>query len=104
MLVVVSHSFTLTGHLSEPLVAESGYQLSLGIAAVIGFFGLSGWLLAGSRQRTPTLPFLRNRALRIYPAYWIAIVFTAAVAVAFGGTLDSALGYVGSNLTIFVAW
>ena len=65
LLVVVSHSFVLTGHL-EPLVAETG-QLSLGFAAVLGFFGLSGWLLAGSRLRTTPLPFLRNRALRIYP-------------------------------------
>ena len=98
LLVVVSHSFVLTGHL-EPLVAETG-QLSLGFAAVLGFFGLSGWLLAGSRLRTTPLPFLRNRALRIYPAYWIAILFTAAVAVAFGGTLEHALHFVGSNLTI----
>jgi peptidoglycan/LPS O-acetylase OafA/YrhL len=93
----------LSGSGLEPLVAESGYQLSLGFAAVIAFFGLSGWLLTGSRERNGLLPFLRNRALRVFPAYWIALVFGALVAIAFGAQVPTAAGYVASNVTILLA-
>ena len=102
LLVIFSHSFVLSGHISEPLVAESGDQVSLGFVAVLGFFGLSGWLLVGSRQRTRTPAFLRNRALRIFPAYWVALMFGALVSLAQGATLDAAVGYVASNLTILM--
>jgi peptidoglycan/LPS O-acetylase OafA/YrhL len=101
LLVVVSHSFALAGQ-NEPLVVETGH-VSLGLVAVYGFFGLSGYLLTRSRETTAVLPFLRNRALRILPGYWAALAFGAiAAAVAAGmvgqriGATDM-IGYVGSN-------
>lgn len=100
LTVVISHSFAVTGHL-EPLVAESG-QLSVGFLAVVGFFGLSGWLLAQSRRRNDRAAFLRNRILRVYPAYWLALVLGAAVAVAFGSSAWEGLAYVATNVSIVV--
>lgn len=100
LTVIVSHSFALTGHV-EPLVAETG-QTSLGFLAVLGFFGLSGWLLAQSRERNSLAEFVRNRALRIYPAYWVALLFGGAVAFAYGSSATEAISYVATNLTILL--
>jgi peptidoglycan/LPS O-acetylase OafA/YrhL len=104
LMVVTSHSFSLTGF-NEPLVLETG-QVSLGLIAVYGFFGLSGYLLTRSRGRTPSLPFLWNRALRILPGYWVALVFGAVAATVatwlVGQQLSTAdtIGYVVSNLAL----
>ena len=101
ILVVVSHSFALSGE-NEPLVLETG-QVSLGLVAVYGFFGLSGYLLTRSRETTPVLPFLWNRALRILPGYWAALAFgaiAAAIAAWMVGQrlgIGDMVGYVASN-------
>ena len=100
LTVIVSHSFALTGQV-EPLVAETG-QTSLGFLAVLGFFGLSGWLLAQSRERNSLAAFVRNRVLRIYPAYWLALLFGASVALAYGSTATEVVAYVATNLTILL--
>jgi peptidoglycan/LPS O-acetylase OafA/YrhL len=99
LLVVVSHSFGLTGR-PEPLVLETGGQVSIGILAVIGFFGLSGWLIVESRRRNSLVDFTRNRALRILPAYWLALALGAGAGVALGATTGGALEYVATNLPI----
>ena len=103
-MVLTSHAFSLTG-LNEPLVIETG-QVSLGLLAVYGFFGLSGYLLTRSREQTPSIPFLWNRALRILPGYWIALVFGAGAATVaawmVGQRLSAAdaIGYVVSNIAL----
>ena len=104
LMVVASHSFTMAG-LTEPLVAETG-QVSLGLLAVYGFFGLSGYLLTISRQRTSTTDFLWNRALRILPGYWLALVFGAMAATLAAAIIGQRLGtadavaYVVSNVAL----
>lgn len=80
LVVLVSHSFLIGGYSAEPLVRESGNTVSLGIVAVLGFFTLSGFLLARSRERTSVGPFLRNRALRIFPGYWLSLLYVVVVA------------------------
>jgi peptidoglycan/LPS O-acetylase OafA/YrhL len=99
-LVIVSHSVALAGLGLEPLVAETG--ASLGFLAVMAFFTLSGFLLARSRERTDVVPFVRNRLLRIMPGYWLALIFGAVVAIAFGASLKSATDYVTSNLGLLI--
>ncbi len=99
-LVIVSHSVGLAGLGLEPLVAETG--ASLGFLAVIAFFTLSGFLLARSRERTDVVPFVRNRLLRIMPGYWLALIFGAVVALAFGASLNGATDYVTSNLSLLI--
>lgn len=107
LTVVVSHSVARGGFGLEPLVVESHGHVSLGFLAVIGFFTLSGFLLARSRERTPLLAFIRNRCLRILPGYWVALLFGALVAAPLGAALagdrvelEAALQYVVSNVAL----
>ena len=107
LTVVVSHSVARGGFGLEPLVQESQGHVSLGFAAVIGFFAISGFLLARSRERTPLLAFVRNRGLRILPGYWVALLFGALVAAPLGAALagnrvelGTALQYLASNVAL----
>ena len=89
--VLVSHSFPLAG-LPEPTFAGT----TLGGWAVIGFFSISGYLITGSRWRTPFGSYLVHRILRIFPAFLVCLVVTAFAfaPVAFfveRGTLDGFL-------------
>jgi len=43
------------------------------------FFALSGFLVAGSSLRVAPPAFLINRALRIFPALWVAVLLAALV-------------------------
>ena len=75
-MVLLSHSFALsTGTWqAEPLVNIIG--MSLGSIAVDIFFVVSGFLVTGSMlSRKSVYAFLWARALRIYPALLIAILF-----------------------------
>ena len=65
-LVLVSHSWPLTGTKGEPLERFAGF--SLGHLGVDIFFVVSGFLVMGSLLARPLGAFLRARALRIFPA------------------------------------
>jgi peptidoglycan/LPS O-acetylase OafA/YrhL len=97
LVVVVSHSFGLTG-LQEPLVNETE-RFSLGFVAVICFFALSGWLLAASRERNTVHRFVENRARRILPGYGLALAVGGLVVAGAGG---DAIGYVTAHWSIIV--
>ncbi|WP_344691613.1 acyltransferase, partial [Microbacterium esteraromaticum] len=75
--VIVSHSWPLNGHGDEP--AGPGAFNSLGSWAVAGFFVISGYLIAGSRDHSKLGPFLLRRLLRIYPAFIVVLAVTAFV-------------------------
>lgn len=94
--VVVHHVWILDG--GARLGAEGGagaifLNLSLGVTL---FFALSGFLLyrpfaaaIARRERHPGIrSYLRNRALRILPAYWV-ILFVTAFVLQTAGTRDS---------------
>ena len=87
LVVVASHCVTVGGYGPEPLLELTHGRASLGLLAVIAFFALSGFLLAGSRERTSIAVFLRNRALRILPGYWLALGFTMLVAIPIAATM-----------------
>jgi len=72
--VLVSHSFALTGRV-EPRLAG----LTLGTWAVLGFFAVSGYLVTGSGLSLSAGRFVWHRTLRIFPAYWVALLVTAFV-------------------------
>jgi peptidoglycan/LPS O-acetylase OafA/YrhL len=68
LCVVIAHSY------------YGGISIStttLGSIAVYGFFGISGFLIAGSADHNGTLRYLWQRFLRIFPAYWVCLVLTA---------------------------
>lgn len=87
-LVVVFHAATLaTGH-SHRLLQ------SLALEGIAIFFVLSGFLLYGPfvrarlHDRLPSIrAYARRRAIRIVPAYWIALTFALVVAGATSITL-----------------
>ena len=75
-LVLVSHSFALTG-LPEPQLFP-GY--SLGRVGVNVFFALSGYLIFQSLARDPhLLRFLAKRSLRIFPGLAVMLLITACL-------------------------
>ena len=77
-LVLVSHSYTLTGRGAEPSLFA--YE-TLGGLAVAVFFIISGFLVTASWERSPGVTaFVRNRALRIMPAL-IGVVTLCALVV-----------------------
>ncbi len=73
--VVFSHALTLGGFGSEVI----GDKTTLGTAAVYGFFGISGFLIAGSATRNHVGRYLWQRCLRILPAFWVCLIVTAGV-------------------------
>jgi peptidoglycan/LPS O-acetylase OafA/YrhL len=75
--VIVHHGFVLAGH-SDPIGRRTGGVVDLGILAVLGFFVLSGLLIARSADRTSTPRFLWHRVLRIMPGFWICLLVVAA--------------------------
>jgi peptidoglycan/LPS O-acetylase OafA/YrhL len=75
MLVIVSHAITLGGFGSEDILNKT----TLGTLAVYGFFGISGYLIAGSAAHNRVGRYLWQRFLRIVPAFWACLIITAAV-------------------------
>jgi peptidoglycan/LPS O-acetylase OafA/YrhL len=76
VLVVYSHSFALLagGDHSEPLFVWTDGQITWGGLAVDVFFIISGYLITASWTRSATpRAFFRNRGLRIYPGFAVAI-------------------------------
>jgi hypothetical protein len=79
LLVLLFHTAAITGNLNN-LSGATNWLLSRGEIAVPIFFALSGlllyrpWVQATLEPRqTPSVHrYLRKRALRILPAYWVA--------------------------------
>lgn len=77
--VIAAHAWPLGFGRMPPLHEATGGQVDLGLLAVFGFFGLSGFLITASALRLSFTRFLWHRALRIYPAFWVALALTALV-------------------------
>lgn len=110
-LVIVAHSAPLVGFnagiLGIPVPERIG---TLGEWAVNMFFCISGFLIAHSAQRGTISGYVKRRALRIFPGYWVSILFVvflcAPIAVATGHTaepysLKGAGGYIIHNFDLF---
>ena len=77
-LVILTHLFVVEGkHFAEPLLPRTAFY---GMFGVDIFFVLSGFVMLETAGGKSAARFLWNRALRIYPAYWVA---TSAVLLAF---------------------
>lgn len=77
--VIVDHAFPLGGFGHDPFFDLTRGQASLGTIAVAGFFAISGYLIAKSGLTADVLQFMWRRILRIFPAYWLVLLFTAFV-------------------------
>lgn len=102
--VIVSHASPLGGFGHDPSIAGQ----ALGTWAVMGFFAISGYLIASSRSHTALGEFFVRRALRVYPGFAVCLLAVAFVfaplSVALGTgsysgsySLTSAVGYVTHN-------
>lgn len=80
-LVIVSHAYPIGGFGPDPALGDLG----LGSLAVGGFFAISGYLITKSRFQTGFRKFAIRRALRIFPGYWVCLIFTAFVAAGLAG-------------------
>ncbi len=64
----------------------AGGKATWGALAVFGFFGISGYLIAASATRNTLGRFLWQRALRIFPGYWVCLAVTVFLFGAIGFT------------------
>ncbi len=71
--VLLSHAWSFGWFGAEPTVHETTFAT----IAVYGFFGISGYLIAGSALRNRPGRYLWQRCLRILPGYWVALIVTA---------------------------
>jgi peptidoglycan/LPS O-acetylase OafA/YrhL len=78
-LVVCGHAISFGGYGGDTLMDLTRGQVSLARASVDVFFALSGFLLAGSCERSTLLDFARNRFLRIFPGFWVCLAVTALI-------------------------
>ncbi|MFC7580144.1 acyltransferase family protein [Schaalia naturae] len=110
-LVIFSHAGPIGGfYHGEDLGVQISDEQSLGGVAVAGFFFFSGFLITRSRMGRSTIwRYLWRRCLRIFPAFWTALLLTVGVLAPIawihgGGTLH---GYLHpdkeSPLTYFVS-
>jgi peptidoglycan/LPS O-acetylase OafA/YrhL len=76
-LVIVSHAFPTGGWGEDPLPAHSRGQENIGGVAVLGFFAISGYLIAKSGINSDGLQFIWRRFLRIFPAFWVVLLVAA---------------------------
>lgn len=80
VMVLISHGYMIFGIGTEPLQVFSKSQTNLSEIGVMGFFSLSGYLIAASFDRSPNiLRFTRNRFLRLFPGYWVCLIVTAFI-------------------------
>jgi peptidoglycan/LPS O-acetylase OafA/YrhL len=79
VFVIIDHAYPLGGFGHDPLWDKTRGQASFGSIAVLGFFGISGYLIAKSGMTADVLQFLWRRVLRIFPAFWTLLVVTAFV-------------------------
>lgn len=105
-LVIVSHSWPLAGREPEPALGGA----TLGTWAVFGFFAISGFLITRSRlSGAPAWKFYRARALRIMPAFLVALLVVAFVFAPLSQLVDptadwhplSSVTFVARNLLLY---
>ncbi|PCE14957.1 hypothetical protein AUC47_02115 [Microbacterium sp. SZ1] len=96
-LVLFAHSWYIAGQGVGPQIQGE----NLGGWAVAGFFVLSGFLITRSRFRTSAGDYLLHRVARIYPAFLVCLIVTAAVFGPIAALVEngSLAGYVSTPVT-----
>ncbi|WP_078864181.1 acyltransferase [Streptomyces sp. AcH 505] len=80
LLVILLHSFHTAYGVPESRFLATGWSHPIWAATLPIFFGLSGFLVAGSALRSRSLKvFLAFRALRIFPALTVEITLSALI-------------------------
>ncbi len=113
--VIFDHAFPLGGWGTAPFLAMTKGQQSLGGLAVLGFLGISGYLVTKSAMGADVLQFMWRRFLRIFPGFWGALLVGAFIVGPalwlaaghniveyFGFGSQSPWGYVYNNVTLVI--
>ncbi|HSY53580.1 MAG TPA: acyltransferase [Opitutaceae bacterium] len=82
--VIEQHLNLYGGYGVEWLIRSTKDHASTGELAVLGFFGLSGYLISTSCAKLINEPggwarFISRRFLRIMPGFWVCLILTATV-------------------------
>lgn len=100
LFVLISHSYPLSGPWKLQIIDHD-----LGVTAVHGFFVISGYLVAGSYIRSPSLfVFSMNRALRLLPGLCVAIIFSKLLALACDGFQHNPIPFVDNGPLWTLTW
>ena len=104
--VLASHYLyngTQTGKIeSISAIPGVGDFVKYGYLGVDFFFIISGYVIFFSAQNKSAGDFLTSRAVRLFPAFWVAVLLTSAMAFFIGGELMSVTApQVIANLTMF---
>lgn len=107
--VIYGHSYPLGGFGMDPLALVTKGQVHIETDAVVGFFGISGYLIAASWERSNSgLEFMRKRIRRIFPGFWCCLFVTAfLIAPAIHATRNHSLSgfpWTGSNSAASFVW
>lgn len=96
-LVLVAHAYHIVGAGNGPTWRGE----NLGGWAVIGFFGISGYLITASRFNNRLGPYLLHRIARIFPAFIVCLVVTAFLfaPIAYGIDHGSLRGFMSTPTT-----
>ena len=106
-LVVLLYHYTYNGILHGKVVSLTlnegiTFFTRYGHLGVQFFFMISGYVIFFSAKNRSAAKFASSRARRLYPAYWIAIIFTSIFASRFGGELMGVSGSkIAANFTLF---
>ena len=97
LLRIIAASQVVLGHTVGHLDIDHpwGWSLVEAFPGVPIFFGVSGFLISASYERSSSLvSYGRNRVLRIYPGLWLVVTLTAIVASLYGFGVASVKGAV----------
>lgn len=83
-LAVVAYHYLYRGPQLYPQLGPSHAWFWWGQYGVQLFFVISGFVIFDSARGSSTGRFAANRAIRLFPAYWLAVVLTFTVVTVFG--------------------
>lgn len=103
-MVIFSHAFPTGGWGEDPSKGWTNGQETVGGFAVVGFFAISGYLIAKSGASADILQFVWRRALRIFPAFWAVLLVGALVVgpIAWRMSGNGLRDYIGSGPIMYV--
>lgn len=104
LIILFHYTFAYKNRPSSTGLYETdwGWSVWWGYAAVTTFFMMSGFLAGPSLVKGKTSPgrFIRKKALRFYPVYWVAMTVTTIVLVFFYREEAISLTQYAANLTM----
>lgn len=108
-LRLVFASFVILSHAPTMCGIPPGNLDFIGGFAVDGFFGISGFLVAESRNRQSPGRYVWCRFLRIFPAFWVSLLLVAFVFSPIAAHIEhetwhpgAALSYVAGNSALWI--